>query len=112
MRPIAILPIGTVNLHTGDNHMFNVLSTWANSTFLLVQDANDTLRGISSCSSLESMQKHYPINGYLEFVHDQTRKRVGNASHKVLSIHPLTPDGFATVQLAYGIKALQMATFK
>ena len=112
MRPIAIAPIGPVNLTTGDNHMFNVLSTWANSTFLLVQDANNTLRGISSCSSLESMKKHYPVGSYQEFVNDQTRKRIGNASHKVLSIHAMTAHDFSLVQSAYGITALQMATFK
>jgi hypothetical protein len=112
MRPIAILPIGPVNLRTGHNHMFNPLETWAGSTMLLVQDANGTLRGVSSCGSLESMQATYPVNTYVEFVHDQTRKRIGHASHKILSIHPITSQSFKMVQLAYGITALQMATFK
>jgi hypothetical protein len=112
MRNIPILPIGPVNLKTGKNHMIAPLEDWSPGAFVVVQDANLTFRGISGSSSVEWMQKQFPISSSVPLCHDQTRKRIGQDGHLVKSHHAMTQAGFDQVRALYGITALQMATLK
>lgn len=114
-KSIAILPIGPVNTKTGHNPMLgDIFAVWGpNTSFMVIQDINDTLRAVAGSGDVAGMQKQFPKDTYLRFHHDQTGKRIGNAeSHKVLSHHPLTPEGLAAARALHNAPSFQTSTLK
>lgn len=79
-RPAVILPMGTVNLKTGDNQYFNIYNEWNNDGegfgAQFWKDPNTQM-------PFKLIFGHAPENEYQkgdrqEFIHDQTRVRLGN----------------------------------
>ena len=101
-KDIPILPIGAVNTKTGANHMFgSVFSAWPDGAFMLVQDINGTLRGVSGGGSIEGMAKQFPVGKTIPLCHDQTRKRIGFCEHKVLGHYSMSLTGLNAVRTQY-----------
>lgn len=120
MYKSPILPIGSVNLTTGQNTgrgaMFETIwECWEErpdcSNILVQETTTNKLRAVHTADTFENATKNYPIGSPQCFCHDQTRANMGYM-WKVLGVFRHSPEGLLEMKKVAGKPSVAFATFK
>jgi len=106
--------IGTVNLKTGRNNMFDtVWECWEqsdNMAAILVTNDAGKFRVCVTSGTVESTARAFVPSHQLHLIGDQSRRSLG--LWRVVGVFPHNQDGLTAISRASGKSSLDFATFK